>query len=96
MFERIKAWYTLIRIRGRKEQTVLQILEQRPDAFGVDIVLWSNGALERGTVYVTLAWLQDRGLIESSFERITPPGLIPRRQYRLTESGHHSIHRSKR
>ena len=45
----------------------------------------SNGALKRGTVYVTLGRMQEKGFLESRQEPL-PPGAIglPRRLYRAT------------
>jgi DNA-binding PadR family transcriptional regulator len=45
----------------------------------------SGGRLKRGTVYVTLGRMQEKGYLESRQERL-PPGAIglPRRLYRPT------------
>lgn len=56
--------------------------------FGLDLVKRSNGTLKRGTVYVTLGRMQDKGYVESRTEPL-PPGAIglPRRFYRPTPFG---------
>ena len=53
--------------------------------FGLQLVEQSSGALKRGTVYVTLGRMQDKGYLESRQEAL-PEGAIglPRRLYRPT------------
>ena len=70
-----------------KELVALQLLEAG-DAYGLELVERSNGALKRGTVYVTLGRLEEKGLV-SAHEDPDPsshPGM-PRRRYRLTALG---------
>lgn len=48
----------------------------------------SGGRLKRGTVYVTLGRMEDKGLIESRRESASHPGAaLPRRLYRATALG---------
>jgi DNA-binding PadR family transcriptional regulator len=56
--------------------------------FGLQLVERSRGALKRGTVYVTLGRMVEKGFVESHTEPL-PPGAIglPRRLYRPTAFG---------
>jgi len=69
------------------ERLILDLLRER-ELFGLQLVDRSEGALKRGTVYVTLGRMQDKGYVESRTEPL-PPGAIglPRRWYRPTEYG---------
>ena len=69
------------------ERLILDLLRQS-ELFGLQLVDRSAGALKRGTVYVTLGRMQDKGYVESRTEPL-PPGAIglPRRWYRPTEYG---------
>jgi DNA-binding PadR family transcriptional regulator len=69
------------------ERLILELLEGE-ERFGLQLVLESGGALKRGTVYVTLGRMQDKGYVESWTEK-QPAGAIglPRRLYRPTPYG---------
>jgi PadR family transcriptional regulator, regulatory protein PadR len=70
------------------ERLILELLIEGGELFGLQLVERSHGRLKRGTVYVTLGRMQDKGLLESSQEPL-PPGAIglPRRLYRPTGHG---------
>jgi DNA-binding PadR family transcriptional regulator len=56
--------------------------------FGLQLVEKSNGALKRGTVYVTLGRMQDKRYVESWTEPQQPEAIgLPRRLYRPTAYG---------
>ncbi len=67
---------------------ILSILSDKREMYGLEMVTRSNGALARGTVYVTLSRMEDKGLLESRKE-IVRKGLggPPRRLYKQTEFG---------
>ena len=69
------------------ERLILELLSGQ-ELFGLQLVLQSKGALKRGTVYVTLGRMQDKGYVESWTEK-QPEGAIglPRRLYRPTAYG---------
>jgi DNA-binding PadR family transcriptional regulator len=69
------------------EHLILDLLAG-DEMFGLQLVEQANGALKRGTVYVTLGRMQDKGYVESRTEK-QPPGAIglPRRLYRPTAYG---------
>jgi PadR family transcriptional regulator, regulatory protein PadR len=72
-----------------KEQLILELLiGHRAAMYGLEIVSASRGRLKRGTVYVTLARMEDKGLVASRQE--DPPaeaGGLPRRLYTPTALG---------
>ena len=69
------------------ERLILDLLREQ-EQFGLQLVDRSEGALKRGTVYVTLGRMQDKGYVESRTEPL-PSGAIglPRRWYRPTAYG---------
>jgi DNA-binding PadR family transcriptional regulator len=71
-----------------KEFAILGLLIPRGEMFGLELVEASEGELKRGTVYVTLQRMVERGFIESREEdRVAPEVGIPRRMYRATGLG---------
>ena len=58
---------------SRKEAVVLELLAGDPGAYALDLVKQSMGRLVRGTVYVTLSRLEQKGYVRSK-EEPPPPG----------------------
>ena len=72
---------------SRTESLVLELLRSR-DRYGLELVDDSAGALKRGSVYVILARMEEKGFVESRQEARPPKaGGVPRRIYRATEYG---------
>ena len=75
---------------SEKEFLILNLLVARPkrEKYGLELVNLSEGQLKRGTIYVTLSRMEDKGYIESYLEEssVPTPG-IPRRLYRTTGLG---------
>jgi DNA-binding PadR family transcriptional regulator len=71
-----------------KERLILELLVSQGPLFGLQLVALSDGALKRGTVYVTLGRMEAKGFITSEQEPL-PSGAIglPRRIYRPTPLG---------
>jgi DNA-binding PadR family transcriptional regulator len=70
-----------------KEALVMEMLIQR-ELCGAELVSRSGGALGRGTVYVTLSRMEDKGLVESRDEERAPGAIgVPRRLYKATGLG---------
>ena len=70
-----------------KELLVLQLLREQ-DLYGLQLVAASRGRLKRGTVYVTLGRMEEKGYITSKLD--APPsgtGGMPRRIYAVTALG---------
>jgi len=71
-----------------KERTILRLLIDKGELYGLQLVEESDGELKRGTVYVTLARLEEKGYIESHQEELGPGAIgLPRRLYRPTGLG---------
>ena len=67
------------------ERLIIELLAAHEELFGLRMVELSEGRLKRGTVYVTLGRMQEKGYLESRQEPL-PEGAIglPRRLYRPT------------
>ena len=67
------------------ERQIIELLAEHEELFGLQMVELSGGRLKRGTVYVTLGRMQEKGYLESRQEPL-PEGAIglPRRLYRPT------------
>jgi PadR family transcriptional regulator, regulatory protein PadR len=73
-----------------KESLIVELLLRDSELYGLQLVTASRGRLKRGTVYVTLGRMEDKGFITSREE--APPadeGGLPRRLYRATAFGRH-------
>jgi DNA-binding PadR family transcriptional regulator len=71
-----------------KELLVLGLLRDTPKGlYGLELVRASDGRLQRGTVYVTLGRLEEKGYVKSIVHgKSDHPGL-PRPRYSLTAQG---------
>jgi PadR family transcriptional regulator PadR len=71
-----------------KELLILDLLVREKALYGLQLVDASKGRLKRGTVYVTLGRMEDKGFITSALED-APPGAggLPRRLYSVTATG---------
>ena len=73
---------------SRKEFKVLELLIAKGEMFGLEMVEASEDELKRGTIYVTLQRMGDKGYVESREEPRTMPEVgIPRRKYWATGLG---------
>lgn len=71
-----------------KELLVLELLRQEHELYGLQLVAASKGRLKRGTVYVTLGRMEDKGYITSRAEPApSGAGGLPRRLYAATPLG---------
>lgn len=69
------------------ESLVMDLLRGR-ERYGLELVDASSGSLKRGSVYVTLARMEEKGFVESRQEdRPERAGGLPRRLYRATPYG---------
>lgn len=76
-----------------KEFMILEMLIGTGEMYGLEMVKKSEGKLKRGTIYVTLSRMADKGFVESRQEDKPDhvPG-IPRRLYCATGSGQRVFH----
>src|SRR5262245_16381637 len=71
-----------------KEHVILELLVQRQEMYGLELVAASKRRLKRGTIYVTLGRMEDKGYITSRLEDAPPrAGGMPRRVYQPTALG---------
>jgi|SRR5918999_999359 PadR family transcriptional regulator, regulatory protein PadR len=74
---------------SEKEASILTMLcQEARELYGLEMVETSSGLLKRGTIYVTLGRMEEKGYISSRQEEVHP-GMrgIPRRLYRPTGLG---------
>src|SRR5687767_10603577 len=73
---------------SHKELLVLQLLAREEEMYGLQLVVASKGNLKRGTVYVTLGRMEDKGYVTFRTEPAPADvGGMPRRIYRPTALG---------
>lgn len=71
-----------------KEHLILELLVEQEEMYGLQLVAASRRRLKRGTIYVTLGRMEDKGYIESRLEDAPPnAGGLPRRLYQPTALG---------
>jgi DNA-binding PadR family transcriptional regulator len=71
-----------------KERLILELLVAQAPLFGLQLVALSEGALKRGTVYVTLGRMETKGFVRSEQEAMPPDAIgLPRRLYYPTPLG---------
>lgn len=71
-----------------KEALALRLLVSGGEQYGLELVKASEGELKRGTVYVTLNRMEEKGLIESRLAHVEPWAGGPRKRlYRVTGEG---------
>jgi PadR family transcriptional regulator, regulatory protein PadR len=71
-----------------KESLILELLIGAREMYGLELVSASAGALKRGTVYVTLGRMEEKGYVASRLEAAPrTAGGLPRRVYEATPLG---------
>jgi PadR family transcriptional regulator, regulatory protein PadR len=76
-----------IRLLTAKETLILEMLAEG-EQYGLQLVTASRRRLKRGTVYVTLGRMEDKGYVVSRLEDApAEAGGLPRRLYRPTPLG---------
>jgi PadR family transcriptional regulator len=71
-----------------KETLILELLVEHSEMYGLELVAASGKQLKRGTVYVTLGRMEDKGYITSRVEAApSAAGGLPRRMYIATPLG---------
>ena len=71
-----------------KETLILELLVEKRVMYGLELVAASKRRLKRGTVYVTLGRMEEKGFISSRLESRAPEeGGLPRRLYEATAFG---------
>ena len=71
-----------------KESLILELLVEQREMYGLQLVATSKRRLKRGTVYVTLGRMEEKGYITSRLEDAPADvGGMPRRIYQATPLG---------
>lgn len=73
-----------------KEALILELFLLKPttEMYGLELVKNSGGRIKRGTVYVTLSRMADKGYVESRQEEPQQGAIgLPRRLYKTTGYG---------
>ena len=82
-------------VPSRKETLILELLSAGRKLYGLELVEASDGALKRGTVYVTLSRMEDKGYVSSRLDAETVRAGLPRRLYRPTAFGKRLLEASR-
>ncbi len=73
---------------SKKEYAILAMLIRNGEMYGLEMVKASEGALKRGTIYVTLGRMAEKGYVTSRQQRLDDQaGGLPRRLFRPTGYG---------
>ncbi|HEY5958967.1 MAG TPA: helix-turn-helix transcriptional regulator [Polyangiaceae bacterium] len=80
------------RLPSNKETLILEQLIEHGPLYGLEMVGFAKGALKRGTIYVTLSRMQDKGLVQLVQDQ-APDGHagLPRPRYRVTALGKRAL-----
>lgn len=78
-----------------KEIVVLELLVGEAELYGLQMVDASQGALKRGTIYVTLSRMEKKRYVESWLEETALSQGPPRRLYRITSLGRSALRTSR-
>jgi len=70
-----------------KETVILELLLEGHEMYGLELVGASRRRLKRGTVYVTLQRMEEKGYVQSRTEAGEGAPGLPRRLYKATASG---------
>lgn len=72
---------------GKKDVVILDLLPAGKEMYGLEMVKASGGKLDRTSVYVYLARLEEKGFLESRQVKQEGASGMPRRLYRITGAG---------
>ena len=68
------------------EYRILDLLRGGGEMYGLEMVKASAGDLKRGTIYVTLTRMKEKGYVNAETEKEPKHSGLPRQKYRI--SGH--------
>jgi DNA-binding PadR family transcriptional regulator len=67
---------------------ILVSLDSSSESYGLELLAKSNGMLKKGSIYVTLGRMEEKGYLESRKEELRPGARgLPRRLYKITGHG---------
>ena len=82
------------RLPSGKELIVLELLSGKREMYGLEMVKASS-RLVRGTVYVLLSRMEDKGYVSSRQEKEETQAGLPRRLYAITGLGQRALFASR-
>lgn len=77
---------------SKTEYMILDQLRSGAKRYGLEMVRGSDGQLKRGTIYVTLSRMEDKGFVESKQRHDPKLAGIPRRVYSISGLGSQTLH----
>ena len=72
---------------SRKEHLILELLINHGEMYGLEMVKAARSDIKRGTVYVTLGRMADKGYVESRQAKEPGDPGLPKRLFRATGYG---------
>lgn len=72
---------------SKTEFAVLDLLRSGREMYGLEMVKASNGVLKRGSVYVYLTRMSEKGYVSSRTEKNPNDPGMPRRKYKIEGLG---------
>ncbi len=76
---------------SKKEYLILNLLRNGRECYGLEMVKKSDGGLKRGTVYVTLNRMAEKGYVKSRQEKDPKDPGMPRRLYSIAGEGYRAL-----
>jgi DNA-binding PadR family transcriptional regulator len=82
---------TTPRLSPKEREVVALLASEHTELYGLQIVDRSAGRISRGSVYVILGRLKERGMVESRVEPDAKIPGLPRQLYRVTTLGKRTL-----
>lgn len=79
------------RLPSAKELVVLGMLASKREMYGLELVQASGGKLGRGTIYVTLMRMEDKGYVSSKQLMDEKSSGLPKRVFSITGFGQRAL-----
>lgn len=77
---------------SKTEYAILDLLRNSGEMYGLQMVKTSEGALKRGSIYVYLTRMSEKGFVKSRAEKNPNDPGMPRRQYQISALGQQVLH----
>ena len=74
-------------IISKKEATILRLLQTNGEMAGLAMIYAAPEILKRGTIYVTLNEMEEKGWLASKMSTPADPFTVARRHYSITPQG---------
>ncbi len=79
------------RLPSAKELVILDMLAGKKEMYGLEMVQASGGRLARGTIYVTLMRMDDKGYVTSRQVKEENASGLPKRVFSITGLGQRAL-----